>query len=203
MLRVGLTGNIASGKSSVAEVWRGLGATVVDADELARRAVEPGSPALQRIVEEWGTGVIHLDGTLNRGALRAIVFRDAEARRLLETIVHPAVALLRQRAFVSAHTRGEPLVVADVPLLFEAGLDRQFDLVVLVDAPEDLRLQRLVENRGLAPEEAKRMIQAQMPAAEKRARADIAIENAGTKAELESEARAAFEEIRRRADLLE
>lgn len=199
MLRIGLTGNIAAGKSSVVRVWRSLGAAVVDADELARRAVEPGTPGLARIVEAWGPAVLDADGTLDRAALRRIVFADPEARARLEEIVHPAVHALRGEEYRAAQARGERRVVADVPLLFEVGMADEFDVVVLVDAPEEERLRRLVEDRGLDPEEAVRMIDAQMPAELKRARADRVIENAGTLAELEARAAEVWAELGRRA----
>lgn len=200
MLRIGLTGNIAAGKSSVARVWRSLGATVVDADELARRAVEPGTPGLARIVEAWGPAVLDADGALDRAALRRIVFADPEARARLEEIVHPAVYALRGEEYRLAEGRGERRVVADVPLLFEVGIADEFDVVVLVDAPEEERLRRLVEDRGLDPEEAVRMIDAQMPAELKRARADVVIENGGTPAELEARAAEVWAELGRRAE---
>jgi dephospho-CoA kinase len=198
MVKVGLTGNIASGKSSVAEVWKALGATVVDADELARRAVEPGSEALERIVEAWGPAVLDPDGSLNRSALRAVVFQDPGARKRLEAIVHPRVGELRDEAFARAAERGERLVVADIPLLFEAGLEGDFDVVVLVDAPEPLRLRRLVQDRGLGIDEARRMIDAQMPSGEKRERADIVIENDRSREALDARARAVWAELGRR-----
>lgn len=188
MLKVGLTGNIASGKSTVARVWEGLGATVIDADRLARAAVEPGTPALAAIVEEWGDGILDSEGRLDRAALRDVVFRDPAARRRLEEIVHPAVAELREREHVAAVDRGERIVVSDIPLLFEVGLEGEFDVVVLVDAPEAERERRLVEDRGLSPEDARRMIDAQMPAAEKRALANEVLENTGTIPELERKA---------------
>jgi len=200
MLRIGLTGNIAAGKSSVARVWRSLGATVVDADELARRAVEPGTPGLARIVEAWGPAVLDADGALDRAALRRIVFADPEARARLEEIVHPAVHALRGEEYRLAEERGERRVVADVPLLFEVGMADEFDVVVLVDAPEEERLRRLVEDRGLDPEEAVRMIDAQMPAELKRARADVVIENGGTPAELEARAAGVWADLGRRAE---
>jgi dephospho-CoA kinase len=199
VLKVGLTGNIAAGKSAVASTWRELGATVVDADQLARQAVEPGTPALAKIAEAWGTWVLDDSGGLDRGALRQIVFADPDARERLEAIVHPAVGALRDAAFSEAAARGEPLVVADVPLLFEAGLVEQVDVVVLVDAPEPVRLMRLVGDRGLALDDAQRMIAAQMPAELKRARADIVIENTGTLGELEQRAREVWGDLRRRA----
>lgn len=200
MLKVGLTGNIAAGKSSVARVWRALGAALVDADELARRAVEPGSPGLARVVEAWGPGVLDASGALDRAALRAIVFADPEARARLEGIVHPAVYALREEEYRRAAEAGAPLVVADIPLLFEVGLADEFDVVVLVDAPEEERMRRLVEDRGLDPEEAGRMVAAQMPAELKRARADLVIDNSGTLAELEARAREAWGELARRAE---
>jgi dephospho-CoA kinase len=198
MLRVGLTGNIAAGKSTVAEVWRRLGATVVDADELARRAVAAGTPALAAIAREWGPSVV-LDGELDRAALRHIVFADPDARARLEAIVHPAVAELRDRAYREAEARGEPLVVADVPLLFEVGMADDFDVLVLVDAPEEVRLERLVQGRGLDAEEARRMIAAQMPSELKRARADHVLANTGTIGDLEDRARALWRVLLARA----
>jgi len=200
MLKVGLTGNIAAGKSSVAEEWRLLGATVVDADELARQAVEPGAPAHAAIAAEWGTWVLDEGGALDRAALRRIVFADPEARARLEGIVHPAVAALRDEHYQEARDRGDPLVVADIPLLFEVGMADEFDLVVLVDAPEEARLQRLVSDRGLDPDEARRMMAAQMPSELKRARADIVIENAGTRGDLRDRAREVWRTLVRRAE---
>jgi dephospho-CoA kinase len=200
MLKVGLTGNIAAGKSSVVRVWRGLGAAVVDADELARRAVEPGTPGLRAIVEAWGPEVLDPSGALDRGALRRIVFADPDARARLEGIVHPAVYALREEEYRRAAEGGAPLVVADIPLLFEVGMADEFDVVVLVDAPEEERLRRLVEDRGLARDEARRMVAAQMPAELKRARADVVVENAGSLAELEARARGVWAELVRRAE---
>jgi dephospho-CoA kinase len=188
MLRVGLTGNIASGKSTVARVWERLGAAVIDADVLARRAVEPGMPALRRIAEAFGPDVLAADGRLDRAALRRIVFRDPEARARLEAIVHPEVARLRDEEESALAAQGAEIVVHDVPLLFEVGLEGAFDVVVLVDAPEAIRLERLVRDRGLDETEARRMIDAQIPAAEKRGRADYIIENDGTLQELERRA---------------
>jgi dephospho-CoA kinase len=187
--RVGLTGNIASGKSSVTNIWRHLGARVVDADELARRAVEPGTEALRAIEARWGSRVLDSDGRLDRGALGEIVFRDVEARRALEAIVHPAVARLRDEEHRAAEAAGESLVVSDIPLLYEVGMEEDFDAIVLVDAPEATRRERLVRDRGLPPDVADRMMASQMPAAEKRARADHVIDNSGSLADLEIVAR--------------
>jgi len=199
VLKVGLTGNVASGKSSVARVWRGLGANVVDADLLARDAVAPGTPGLRRIAEAWGEEILDADGALDRAAMREIVFRDERARQRLEAIVHPEVARLRDEAFAAAEREGAPVVVADVPLLFEAGLADEFDVVVLVDAPESLRLERMVGDRGLDGAAARRIIAAQMPAERKRDRADLVIDNAGSVESLESAAREAWVWIQRRS----
>jgi dephospho-CoA kinase len=200
MLKVGLTGNIAAGKSTVASAWRELGATVIDADELSRQAVEPGTPAHAAIAAEWGTWVLEEGGTLDRAALRQIVFADPDARARLESIVHPAVAALRDEFFQDAAARGEQLVVADVPLLFEVGMADEFDVVVLVDAPEETRLMRLVGDRGLEPDEARRIMAAQMPAELKRARADVVIENTRSLGDLQRRAKDVWAVLVARAD---
>ena len=179
MLLVGLTGNIAAGKSTVARLLAARGATLVDADLLAREAVRPGTPALAAIVGRWGPGVLSPDGALDRPALRARVFDDPAELEALNAIVHPEVGRLRDRALAEARARGDRLVVCDVPLLFERDLAGEFDVVVLVDAPRDLRLERLVHERGLREPEAMAMIAAQMPAELKRARADYVIDNDG------------------------
>lgn len=199
MYRVALTGNIASGKSTVAELWRRHGAALIDADVLAREAVTPGSAALERIGARFGPGVIGPDGALDRDALRSIVFADEGARCDLEAIVHPEVARLRVEREAELERAGAAVVVNVIPLLFETGMDRAFDEVVLVDAPEAQRLVRLVERRGMDEEEARRMIDAQMPAAEKRPRADTVIDNGGTLDELEANALAVWTAILERA----
>lgn len=195
MLRVGLTGNIASGKSSVAEVWRGLGATIVDADRLAREAVAPGRPGLKAIAAEFGPEVLRADGALDRTAMRRIVFADPAARHRLEAIVHPEVDRLRRAAEAELARAGVAIVVHDIPLLYEVGAERGLDLVVLVDAPEEVRVERLMRDRGLPEAEARAMIAAQLPAAGKRARADLVIENDGTPAQLAERAEQAWERI--------
>jgi dephospho-CoA kinase len=177
VLVVALTGNIASGKSEVARIFADLGATVIDADELAREVVRPGMPALASIVSRWGDRVLNPDGTLNRAAMRAIIFADAMERKSLNEIIHPEVRKLRDQLVEEARARGDTVVVAAIPLLFEAGLEREYDRVVLVDAPDDVRLARLVQRRGIGAVEARRMMAAQMPAASKRLRADAVIDN--------------------------
>lgn len=194
MFRVGLTGNIASGKSTVAEVWSGLGAPVVDADVLAREAVAPGTPALRAIARSFGPEVLDESGRLDRAGLRRRVFDDPAARRRLEEIVHPAVARLRDEREAALEADGVRIVVHDIPLLFEVGLESEFDRVVLVDAPAEVRLRRLVENRDLPEPEARAMVDAQMPAERKRGKADLIIENGGSLEEL----RVGAEEVWRR-----
>ncbi len=184
MLVVGLTGNIASGKSTVAQLLAERGATIIDADDLARRAVEPGSTALAAIVARWGPQILLPDGALDRAALRQIVFSDPEALEALNRIVHPEVERLRVAAVAEARERGDRIVICDIPLLFERKMVDDFDMVMLVDAPRSLRLDRVVAERGLSATEAMAMIAAQMPSELKRARADLVIHNAGTRDQL-------------------
>jgi dephospho-CoA kinase len=176
MTVIGLTGNVASGKSTVAELLAKKGATVIDADQLARNAVAPGTPALAAIAVQWPS-VVAADGTLDRAALRRVVFADPAARQALEQIVHPVVQRLRDAEVARARERGDQWVVYDVPLLFEAGLTDDVDVVVLVDAPAALRRERLIRERGISPEDADAMIAAQMPATEKRGRAHYVVDN--------------------------
>lgn len=196
MLVVGLTGNIAAGKSAVAARLASHGVPIVDADRLARDAVAPGSPALGRIVARWGTGILDADGALDRAALRRIVFADATERRALDAIVHPEVARLREAAVAALRDHGERLVVCDIPLLFEAGLEGSVDRIVLVDAPVAVRRERLVQDRGLSAAEADAMIAAQQPSASKRARAHAVIDNTGSRAELEAAVDALHDALR-------
>lgn len=192
---VGLTGNIAAGKSAVAARLAALGAPIIDADLLAREAVAPGTPALAAIAHRWGAGVLRPDGALDRGALRRIVFADPAERAALDAIVHPAVARLRNAAVETARRRGEPIVVCDIPLLFEAGLEDTVETIVLIDAPEAMRRSRLIRDRGLAPAEADAMIAAQWPADRKRARAHHVIENDGTLEDLDARVEALWETL--------
>ncbi len=198
MFRVGLTGNVASGKSSVAREWSRLGASVIDADALARRAVEPGSAGLERVREAFGDQVIR-DGQLDRAALRRLVFADEQARRRLEAIVHPEVGRLRAVEEARLAERGREIVIHDIPLLFEVGLSDEFDMIVLVDAPAEVRARRLARERGLTGEEIRAVMRSQMPASGKRGRADIIIPNEGSVEELGESARRVWREIVRRS----
>jgi dephospho-CoA kinase len=187
MRLIGLTGNIASGKSAVAEMLRERGATIVDADVLARRAVMKGSPALAVIVEKWGDKVLDKDGNLDRASLRHIVFQTQDELEKLNAIVHPEVVRLRKLEIDQARQRGDQNVVCVIPLLFERKLADDFDCIILVDAPKAMRLERIVRDRHIDEAEAMKMIASQMPADLKRARADYVIENSGDLAELEAE----------------
>jgi dephospho-CoA kinase len=189
MLLVGLTGNIAAGKSTVAQLLSERGATIIDADILARRAVERGTAAYDKIVQHWGSTVLGLDGQLDRGALRRLVFHDHEQLEKLNEIVHPEVERQRAALVEEARERGDRIVICDIPLLFEARLVDRFDKVILVDATRPRRLERLVQERQLPEAEAMTMIAAQMPAELKRARADHIIDNDGTIADLEQRVR--------------
>ncbi|MFL5609017.1 MAG: dephospho-CoA kinase [Gemmatimonadaceae bacterium] len=185
MLLIGLTGNIGSGKSTVAQLLSERGATIIDADVLARRAVEPGTSAYSAIVERWGTSILAADGSIDRTALRRIVFSEPLELEQLNTIVHPEVERMRIVLVEQARQRGDRLVVCDIPLLFERNLTAGYDRIVLVDAPRPVRLERLVRERGLRETEAMEMIVAQMPAELKRARADYVIDNVGTLTQLD------------------
>jgi dephospho-CoA kinase len=179
MFSVALTGNIGAGKSTVTELFKRWGATIIDADQLVREVQAPGQPAFNRIADRFGRSVVKTDGTLDRGALRAKVLADPSALADLNRIIHPEVHRLRLTLLEEARARGDRIVVSDIPLLFEADDPASFDTVVLVDAPDSVRRTRLVNLRGLTPAEADRMMQIQLPAAAKRDRSDYVIENDG------------------------
>ncbi|MEN9992958.1 MAG: hypothetical protein RLY83_528, partial [Actinomycetota bacterium] len=158
MFLVGLTGGIAAGKSTVSELWASLGAEVIDADDLARRVVEPGSEGLVKIVETFGAKVLNQDGTLNRGELAKLVFHDFALRKKLESITHPLIRDLAQGLINNSHA---DVVVYVIPLLVESKSDLDFDFVVTVEAPQPDQLKRMTENRGMTEEEALARIKAQ------------------------------------------
>jgi dephospho-CoA kinase len=185
---VGLTGGIATGKSTFAGELRALGLPVIDADALARAAVAPGSPALAQIARELGSVVLLPDGTLDRKRVASIVFADPGARRRLEAITHPAVRRLVLEETMRLAAEGRPLAFYDVPLLFEVGLDRELDSVVVVYAPRAVQKERLVRRDHLAPEEAEARLAAQLDIEEKARRADFVVENVGPPAALRDKA---------------
>ena len=181
MQRIGLTGGIASGKSVVAGRLAEHGAAVIDHDLLAREAVRPGSAGLDAVVEAFGEGVLTADGELDRAALGRLVFADAAARERLDGLVHPVIRRLaaeREAAIVAAGTGA--VVVHDIPLLVETGQAEAFHLLVVVDAPAPLRVQRLVQTRGLTPPEAERRVAAQAPDADRLAVADRVLDGTGS-----------------------
>lgn len=181
VLRVGLTGGIGAGKSAVARSLCAHGAVVVDADQLAREVVAPGTDGLAEVVAQFGPAVLDADGALDRGKLAAIVFADDAARARLNAVVHPRVAaLFEQRA---AEAADDAVLVHDVPLLVENGLAANYDLVIVVEAPLSARLQRLA-GRGLSEAQARERIGAQADDEQRRAVADVVITNAGTLAQL-------------------
>ena len=180
MFHIGLTGNVASGKSAVAVWFRAWGATIIDADQLVREAQAPGEPLLAAMAQRFGRDVLRRDGSLDRSRMRDIMLQDAEARAGLNALVHPEVRRRSQLALDAARQRGDLVVVSDIPLLYEVMDPSDFDAVVLVDAPEAVRLERLVRLRGLDPDEARALIDTQLPSSEKRSRADYVIDNEGS-----------------------
>ena len=187
-MNVGLTGGIACGKSTVSRMLEARGAAIVDADRIAREVVLPGQPALRDIRETFGEDVIAADGALDRKRLGAIVFADEAARKKLEGILHPRIRaeMARQMAEWNAK-EPERLVVVDIPLLYESGLDKlfSFEEIVVVYVPRSVQLERLIARDGLPLEDAERRLDAQMPIERKRELADVVIDNSGTLAETE------------------
>ena len=181
MLRIGLTGGIGSGKSTVSALLAERGAVVVDADLIAREVVEAGTPGLAAVVESFGEKVLTADGALDRPALAAVVFSDPDARARLEAIVHPLVR--RRAAELVGAAADDAVVVNDVPLLVEAGQAGSYDLVLVVEADVETRVARLVQ-RGLTAEDARARIASQATDEQRRAVADVVLDNSGTPEEL-------------------
>jgi dephospho-CoA kinase len=181
-VRIGLTGGIGSGKSAVSRLLAAHGAVVVDADLIAREVVEPGTPGLKAVVEEFGSEVLRADGALDRDRLGAIVFANEATRLRLNAIVHPLVGA--RSAEIIAAAPPDAVLVHDVPLLVENGLAPNFDLVLVVEAPVEVRVARLVEHRGMTADAVNARIAAQASDDERRAVADVVIHNDGTLDEL-------------------
>ena len=181
---IGLTGGIATGKSTVAAMLGERGAAIVDADRVAREVVEPGQPALREIVNRFGPGILNEDGTLNRKKLGEIVFSDPARRKELEAITHPAIRE-RMREMIEALQAEDPdrLIVADIPLLFEGGHQRNYACVLLVYVLREIQKLRLMQRDGLTEEEAEQRLAAQMDIEEKKRLADYVIDNSGTREE--------------------
>ncbi|MCC7125085.1 MAG: dephospho-CoA kinase [Acidobacteria bacterium] len=198
MIRVALTGGIATGKSYVAARLRDAGVPVIDADVVAREVVAPGTPGLDAVLRRFGSGVIAADGTLDRAALAAIVFADPAARRDLELIIHPAVRRSID-AFLAEHSAAAPFAVADIPLLFETGRERDFDVVVVAACPPEMQRARVMARDGATAEQAERRMAAQWPIADKVARADFVVDTSGTFADTDRAVDAVLAALRRRA----
>lgn len=182
MTTIVLTGGIGTGKSTVSRQLQEHGAVVVDYDLLAREAVKPGSPGLAAIVERFGDDVLAADGTLDRPALGSVVFADESARRDLESITHPAVRDLAVQQVLGAGQ--DAVIVHDIPLFVESGAAPPHDLVVVVDVPESLQVERLVRDRGMTEEEARSRIGAQASREDRLAVADVVLENSGSREQL-------------------
>ncbi|SER48662.1 dephospho-CoA kinase [Propionibacterium cyclohexanicum] len=196
-LRVGLTGGIACGKSLVAGMLRAHGAVVIDNDVLARQVVEPGTPGLAALVRRFGRAVLAADGSLDRHRLAAIVFEDASALEELNAIVHPLVR--RAAAEAEARMPEDAVVVHDIPLLIESGQAGDFDLLVVVDVPEELQLRRLVEREGLDEAGARARIESQVGRPIRLAAADVVIDNAGTRQHTRDQVDALWHSLVRRS----
>lgn len=194
---IGLTGGIASGKSTVARRLVEHGAVHIDADDLARRVVEPGKPAFDAIVAEFGKGVVGHDGRLDRPKLGELVFGDDAARARLNAIVHPAVRELSRKLIERAEAEDpEAVVVYDVPLLVEASVDHPFDLIVVTNAPRRTQVERLVKERGFDPIQAEARVDAQVDNTARLAIADVVIDTDGSMAHTMSQTDALWQRIR-------
>ncbi|MCX4749711.1 dephospho-CoA kinase [Kitasatospora sp. NBC_01287] len=191
--KIGLTGGIGAGKSAVADLLVALGAVLIDSDRIAREVVAPGTPGLAAVAAEFGPGVLGADGALDRPALGAIVFGDPARLRALNAIVHP---LVRARsAELEAAAAPGAVVVHDVPLLVENGLQPLYDQVIVVDADESVRLDRLVRLRGMSEDEARSRMAAQATREQRLAAADLVVANNGTVEELERRVAAVWERL--------
>ncbi|WP_239618352.1 dephospho-CoA kinase [Cohnella mopanensis] len=187
-MNIGLTGGIATGKSTVARSLTERGAILIDLDGIAREVVEPGQPSLLAIAQRFGQAVLQADGTLDRKKLGAIVFTDPVERKALEAITHPAIrAVMKERMAYHENHTPRKLVVVDVPLLYESELESYFEQIMVVYVPREQQLQRLMERDKLTSEEALKRLNAQMNIEDKKLRANILIDNSGSFAETEAQ----------------
>ncbi|MDN5746387.1 MAG: dephospho-CoA kinase [Nocardioidaceae bacterium] len=192
-MRVGLTGGIASGKSTVSSMLAELGAVVIDADQLAREVVARGTPGLNQVVEAFGADVLTAEGDLDRPKVGALVFADEDLRRRLEGIIHPLVFV--RYAELEAAAPPEGIVIHDIPLLVESGRAEEFDAVIVVDAPEEVQIERMIRDRGASAEDARARIAAQATREQRRAVATYLIDNTGTREDLRQRVAEVFNEL--------
>lgn len=196
MLSLGLTGGIASGKSTVAAMFKELGAHLVDTDLIARQTVAPGSDALKLIVAEFGQAVLDQNGDLDRRRLRELIFADGKARAKLNAIVHPAVAArVREELARIAEVDPQGVALVDVPLLYETNTQGRYRAVVVVYAPPMVQVQRLMKRDGVSRQAAEQSLQAQMPLSEKKQKAQFVVDNSGTLQETREQVRAVWKDI--------
>jgi dephospho-CoA kinase len=194
--RIALTGGIATGKSHVRATLESLGAPTIDSDVLARKAVQPGTAGLDAVVRRFGADILDADGTLDRRKLGAIVFADPDARKALEQIVHPEVRRATDAWFAQLEKAGTPFGIADIPLLYEVGRDKDFDIVIVAACSPGVQLQRVMDRDGLNEEDARRRIAAQLPIEDKRRRADHVIWTDLSYDETERQVRRLYERLR-------
>lgn len=201
MLRVGLTGGIGSGKSTVSERLAALGAVILDADKAARAVVEPGTPGLAQIAETFGPGVLAPDGSLDRAKLADIVFADESALAKLNAITHPLIRDYIQAAEEAALQAGpdDLVLVHDIALLAEWGRAKEFDLVIVVDVPTEIQVERLTKQRGMPEDQARARIAAQATREQRRAIADIIIDNSGPRSDLDRRVTEVWADLKARA----
>ena len=202
MLRVGLTGGIGSGKSTVSEQLAALGAVVLDADKAARVVVEPGTPGLAQIAATFGRGVLAPDGSLDRPKLASIVFSDESALAKLNAITHPLIRehiRAAEEAAIQAADGGNLVLVHDIALLTEWGRAKEFDLVIVVDVPTETQVERLTHQRGMPEDQARARIAAQATRDQRLAVADIIIDNSGTKSDLDRRVKEVWSDLQQRA----
>lgn len=191
-MKIGLTGGIGSGKSTVAAMFAKLGAVVIDADAISRELVEPGQPALHELVEEFGDGIIAPDGSLRRSELARIAFQDPTATQRLNSIMHPLIRAETERRLAAAGESDD--VLYDMPLLFEANQEQLVDVVVVVDVPEEMQVRRAV-GRGLDEEDVRRRMQVQVSRSMRVTEADFVIDNSGSRRETERQVRGIWNQL--------
>ncbi len=192
-MRVGLTGGIASGKSTVSEILAELGAVIIDGDKLAREVVEPGTPGLAQVVEAFGPEILLPDGAMDRAKVGQIVFNDEAKRKLLEGIVHPLV--FERYAALEASAPKDGIVIHDIPLLAESGRADTFDAVIVVETPAEVQVERMLRDRGWSRADAESRIAAQATPEQRRAIATYLIENIGTREELRARVEQVYGEL--------